>query len=120
MVNAPYVESQDWNNLISETKKNILMKLSRSLGENIQELIEVEHILSPQLIWDKTGSYKGALYGSSSNNRMSAFLRHPNFSRHHKGLYFCGGSVHPGGGIPLCLLSAKITTDIINNDFKIC
>jgi phytoene desaturase len=120
MVNAPYVEGQDWNNLISETKKNILMKLSRSLGENIQELIEVEHILSPQLIWDKTGSYKGALYGSSSNNRMSAFLRHSNFSRHHKGLYFCGGSVHPGGGIPLCLLSAKITTDIINNDFKIC
>ena len=28
-----------------------------------------------------------------------------------KNLYFCGGSVHPGGGIPLCLLSAKIVSD---------
>ena len=120
MVNAPYVEGQDWDTLISATKDNIISKLSRLLDENIQDLIEVEHILTPQLIWDKTGSYKGALYGSSSNNIMSAFLRHPNFSKHHKGLYFCGGSVHPGGGIPLCLLSAKITSDIIHNDFKIC
>jgi phytoene dehydrogenase-like protein len=48
---------------------------------------------------------------------MSAFLRQANFSSRHKGLYFCGGSVHPGGGIPLCLLSAKIATDIIRRDY---
>ena len=42
---------------------------------------------------------------------MAAFLRHPNFSQQIKNLYFCGGSVHPGGGIPLCLLSAKIVSD---------
>jgi diapolycopene oxygenase len=28
-------------------------------------------------------------------------------------LYFCGGSVHPGGGIPLCLLSARIASELI-------
>ena len=28
-------------------------------------------------------------------------------------LYFCGGSVHPGGGIPLCLLSGKIVSELI-------
>ncbi|MFT5981073.1 MAG: diapolycopene oxygenase, partial [Flavobacteriales bacterium] len=49
------------------------------------------------------------------NNRMAAFLRHPNFSQNLKGLYFCGGSVHPGGGIPLCLLSAKILDELITN-----
>jgi phytoene dehydrogenase-like protein len=43
---------------------------------------------------------------------MAAFFRHPNFSKV-KGLYFVGGSVHPGGGIPLCLLSAKIATEMI-------
>jgi hypothetical protein len=36
-----------------------------------------------------------------------------NFSNQIKGLYFCGGSVHPGGGIPLCLLSAKIAVDLL-------
>jgi len=44
---------------------------------------------------------------------MAAFLRHPNFSSGIKNLYFCGGSVHPGGGIPLCLLSAKIVDELI-------
>jgi phytoene dehydrogenase-like protein len=40
-------------------------------------------------------------------------MRHPNFSKELKGLYFTGGSVHPGGGIPLCLASAKIVSDMI-------
>jgi diapolycopene oxygenase len=44
---------------------------------------------------------------------MSAFLRHANFSSRIKGLYFCGGSVHPGGGIPLSLLSARIVSEMI-------
>jgi diapolycopene oxygenase len=65
------------------------------------------------MIEEQTSSHLGALYGSSSNNPMAAFLRHPNFSSKIKNLYFCGGSVHPGGGIPLCLLSAKIATDLI-------
>jgi phytoene dehydrogenase-like protein len=44
---------------------------------------------------------------------LAAFLRHPNFSNQIPGLYFVGGSVHPGGGIPLCLSSAAITEKII-------
>jgi phytoene dehydrogenase-like protein len=44
---------------------------------------------------------------------MAAFLRHPNFSSDIRGLFFCGGSVHPGGGIPLCVLSGKIVADMI-------
>ncbi|MCC8144339.1 MAG: hypothetical protein LUD02_14935 [Tannerellaceae bacterium] len=39
---------------------------------------------------------------------FAAFLRHPNRLSGIKNLYFTGGSVHPGGGIPLCLASAKI------------
>ena len=37
----------------------------------------------------------------------------PNFSKNIQGLYFCGGSVHPGGGIPLALSSAKIVDKLI-------
>jgi phytoene dehydrogenase-like protein len=60
----------------------------------------------------------GALYGNASNNIFAAFLRHKNFSSNIKGLYFCGGSVHPGGGIPLCLNSAKIAVDLIKDDYR--
>ena len=116
MINTPGDFGQDWDVLISQARENILTKLSSILGENIEELIETEGILDPRLIQSKTQSHRGALYGTASNNRYAAFLRHANFSKQLKNLYFCGGSVHPGGGIPLCLQSAKIVTDIIKSD----
>ncbi len=112
MVNVPHNQGQDWEKLIAVTRETVLEKLSALLQTDIAALIEQEQVLDPLLIEQKTSSYAGALYGSSSNNRMAAFLRHPNFNSKLKGLYFCGGSVHPGGGIPLCLLSAKIVGDI--------
>jgi phytoene desaturase len=114
MINVPHNSGQDWEKLIKKSRKYILKKLSRMLGENIEELIEEEDILDPIKIESKTSSFGGALYGNSSNNKYAAFLRHANFSRKLKNLYFCGGSVHPGGGIPLALLSGKITADLIN------
>ncbi|WP_026462473.1 1-hydroxycarotenoid 3,4-desaturase CrtD [Adhaeribacter aquaticus] len=113
MVNVPHNEGQDWDNLIRTTRANVIQKLSAVLGVNLDQLIEAEQIWDPRGIEAQTSSFAGALYGSSSNNKMAAFLRHANFSSSVKGLYFCGGSVHPGGGIPLCLLSAKIVGDLV-------
>lgn len=96
---------------ITKLRGKTLDRLSQQLGKEIEPLIEVEEILTPQLIQDKTYSYKGALHGTSSNSLFSAFLRHSNFSKSYKNLFFVGGSSHPGGGIPLCLLSAKIATE---------
>jgi len=113
MINTPADHGQNWDTLIAKLRKQILSKLSKELGISIEPLIECEEVLSPPLIQEKTKSHLGALYGASSNNSMAAFLRHPNFSSGIKNLYFCGGSVHPGGGIPLCLLSAKIVDELI-------
>ncbi|MGN8057359.1 1-hydroxycarotenoid 3,4-desaturase CrtD [Pedobacter sp. 22163] len=111
MINVPANNDQNWDVLIKEAKTNIIQKISRILNRNIEKDIICEQILDPRSIENKTGSYQGSLYGNSSNNQFSAFLRHPNFSSKVKNLYFCGGSVHPGGGIPLALLSAKIIDD---------
>ena len=118
MINAPSNTGQNWEQIIGNTKKNILQKISGILGEDIEPLIESETIYDPLTIEKNTGSFMGSLYGSSSNSKIAAFLRHPNFSRYAKGLYCCGGTVHPGGGIPLCLKSAKITTELIEADFR--
>ena len=111
MINVPNNTGQDWDELIAQARASIIKKLSDQLGENIEELIEIEDILDPRLIESRTSSIGGSLYGNSSNSKFSAFLRHSNFSNDIKNLYFVGGSVHPGGGIPLCLLSAKILTE---------
>ena len=108
MVNAPSNSRENWNELIRATKQNIIKKINKSLKTNIEDYIEHEKIASPVTIEQNTLSKGGALYGNSSNSIFSAFLRHPNFLKSVKNLYFVGGSVHPGGGIPLCLASAKI------------
>jgi phytoene desaturase len=113
MINAPGDFGQNWDSLVAQARQNIINKVNRLIGVNIEPLIEAEDILTPPLIEKRTGSYRGALYGAASNSKFAAFLRHPNFSTKIKGLYCSGGSVHPGGGIPLCLLSAKITSDLI-------
>jgi len=113
MINAPGDYGQDWPALVAQARHDILVKVNRLLGADLAPLIEVEDVLTPPLIELRTSSYRGALYGAASNSRFAAFLRHPNFSSKIKHLYCCGGSVHPGGGIPLCLLSAKITAGLI-------
>jgi phytoene desaturase len=116
LINVPHDAGQNWDAIITEARKNILRKLSKELGVDIEPLIVSESINYPKTIEAKTQSYLGALYGSSSNDKYSAFLRHPNFSNQIENLYFCGGSVHPGGGVPLCLLSAKIIDELMPNE----
>ncbi len=113
MINAPGNYGQDWESLKNQSRKNIISKLNKILNIDIEKYIVSEFILDPKGIESSTSSYRGALYGAASNSKFAAFLRHPNFSRSIENLYFCGGSVHPGGGIPLCLLSAKIVSDLI-------
>jgi phytoene dehydrogenase-like protein len=108
MLNAPANTGQDWTQVRLSAKHAIIDKLSRMLGEDIAPFIETERVLDPTGIEAQTLSHMGSLYGTSSNSLFAAFLRHPNSNSSIKGLYFTGGSVHPGGGIPLCLKSAKI------------
>ena len=118
MINVPNNQGQDWDKLIKEAKTNIIQKIKRILKVDVSNLILTEQILDPRSIESKTSSYAGALYGNASNNRYAAFMRHKNFSSAISGLYFCGGSVHPGGGIPLCLNSAKIVSQLISEDIR--
>ncbi|MEN8156311.1 MAG: 1-hydroxycarotenoid 3,4-desaturase CrtD [Bacteroidota bacterium] len=108
MINVPENLGQDWDELIKKARQNILSKLSRILGTKIEPLILKEFVADPRSIEERTWSHRGSLFGNSSNSRMAAFGKHPNFLKKYKGLYFVGGSVHPGGSIPLCLASAKI------------
>jgi phytoene desaturase len=101
---------------INEIKETILTKIKSLTGYDIKDKIIYENIMTPVDIESQTGSYGGSIYGISSNNRKAAFLRQPNRSKHYKGLYFCGGSAHPGGGIPLVILSGKLAAEnIIKN-----
>lgn len=115
MINVPHDVGQNWERLRARAREHILQKLAECLGEDVGSLIVTEDYLDPVRIETRTSSFKGALYGNASNSPGAAFMRHSNESTSHRGLYFAGGSVHPGGGIPLCLFGAKITSGLITS-----
>ncbi|MCG3155622.1 MAG: Diapolycopene oxygenase [bacterium] len=113
LLNMPYLNGRlDWQKELPWVRDRVLAKLSR-FGLDLGGDIEVESVITPQDFYDLYLSNRGSIYGISSNRRSTAFRRPPNRSRDLKGLYFAGGATHPGGGIPLVLLSGKLAAELI-------
>ncbi|WP_029164081.1 1-hydroxycarotenoid 3,4-desaturase CrtD [Anaerophaga thermohalophila] len=108
MINVPSPENKFRKEHINTARQNVIEKIQKVLNINPEIHIRFEEVATPETIQTFTGSFKGALYGNNSNSIWSAFLRHKNRSSKYRNLFFTGGSVHPGGGIPLCLASAGI------------
>ncbi len=114
LINAPHNQGQNWDDLIKQTRINVIKKINRMFNVDLESHIIVsDEIVSPLTIEEQYGCAKGAIYGNSSNSKFATFLRHPNFNKSVKGLYFVGGSVHPGAGIPMCISSAKIVDKML-------
>ncbi len=121
LLNMPYLApGQLWEKEKVRMRAVVLDKLKR-LGFDIADRIEMEQIYTPEDFAKLYASNQGSIYGTSSNSKSTAFRRIPNRSRTLDRLYFAGGSVHPGGGIPLVLLSGKIAAMLIaeNHESKI-
>lgn len=99
---------------LTELRNVVIEILEARLHKEIASNILHEKVWTAKDLEELTGAYTGALYGASSNKMTSALVRHGNTSAKYKDLYFCGGTVHPGGGIPLVLKSAKIVDRLIH------
>ncbi len=115
LVNAPYLsDHQNWDTLSEKYPAVIIKKLENSGLDNLADSIVVQKTITPVEFLEKFRSNKGSIYGTSSNTRLSAFLRPRNKLREVDGIYLTGGSTHPGGGIPLVVLSAMHVVELIN------
>jgi phytoene desaturase len=117
LLNMPYLNGQNWAHETDRMRELIFKRLAKA-GLDAASALDTEMVLSPQDLYDLFRSNKGSIYGISSNSQMAAFMRPPNRSRDIRGLYFCGGSSHPGGGVPLVALSGKMAADLIHEDFQ--
>ncbi|BBP91733.1 hypothetical protein BsIDN1_53510 [Bacillus safensis] len=107
-------KEQDWD-MLKETyrqhvKKNKLME--KGLFD-LDELIEYEAVQTPLDLQQKKGAYRGAIYGMSSNSFKQAFFRINNQSKDIEGLWFVGGTSHPGGGTPMVTKSGQLVAEAI-------
>lgn len=113
MINTPANFGQNWKEETNKVRGILINKIEAALNINIRDKIISERTLTPDILESRTGSYKGSIYGYSSNTKFSAFRRQSNRSGNYKNLFYCGGSAHPGGGIPLVLLSGKNVCELI-------
>lgn len=116
LVNAPYTsEKTNWEKEKQPYRDLIVRRLEDFGLKDLESAIDFEQIITPEDFETKYRARRGSIYGISSNGAFSAFLRVPNRSREIKNLYFTGGATHPGGGIPLVLLSGKMTAQMISD-----
>jgi len=106
MTNPPALSPHfDWFTEASRYREIVLAKLERMGLTDLRNRIVVEQLWTPLDLESRYHAYRGAIYGLSSNGWRQGFLRPPQVSPDVEGLYFVGGSTHPGGGVPLCALS---------------
>lgn len=118
LVNAPFLnEKFTWDD---KTKKHYCSRILDRIdsfnltdGGSIRNRIKFCEIFTPDDIRQKYNSEFGSIYGLSSNTLYTLLKRPKNKSERYSNLYFTGGNTHPGGGVPLCMLSAKIVSEMI-------
>jgi phytoene desaturase len=117
LVNAPRHGSGagavDWDAPgLAATYADRVVDLLAARGLDIRSRIALREVRTPADLERATAAPGGAIYGTSSNGPAAAFLRPANRSPV-PGLFLVGGSAHPGGGLPLVTLSARIVADLI-------
>ena len=118
LVNVPPLSGKiDWQSANALYRQLILDKLAAA-GFDIRDKIQHERILTPHELETMSGAWNGALYGPSANSKWTAFRRPHNRSKEVKGLYFAGGTTHPGGGVPMVTLSGKVAADMVLEDLQ--
>jgi phytoene desaturase len=104
----------NWQELIKSTKTAVFKRLREAGVEDIEENIKFEICYTPST-WETIYHVsRGSVFGSLKHSifQMGYFRPH-NRHKKYKNLYFAGGSTHPGNGVPLVLMSAKLTAERI-------
>ena len=114
LVNVPPGPGVDWGQESARYQDRVLDVMA-SRGWDLRTRTRWCEVITPADIEARYRAPGGAIYGTSSNSRRSAFLRAANRGPV-EGLYLVGGSAHPGGGLPLVALGARIVAEMIEAD----
>ncbi len=117
LVNMPYLTEENRALDVDAVRSSVLRRL-RGSGVDLDGRIVQESVITPRDLEERHNSNRGSIYGISSNSRNAAFLRPQNRVRSVRGLYLSGGAAHPGGGVPLVLLSGKLAARAVMEDIS--
>ncbi|HUH98101.1 MAG TPA: phytoene desaturase family protein [Anaerolineales bacterium] len=105
---------QDWDALAARARQKVLERLAKEMSiSDLNDHIKFEIVHTPKTWKEKFNLAKGAAFGLSHNFWQVGYLRPHNRHAKYRNLYFAGASTHPGTGLPIVLLSARLTTERI-------
>jgi phytoene desaturase len=105
---------QDWDALVNRARETVFNRLAKEMGAtDLRDHIKFEIVYQPKVWKERFNLEKGAAFGLSHNFWQVGYFRPHNRHKKYKNLYFTGASTHPGTGLPIVLLSAKLTTQRI-------
>ena len=118
LVNVPARDPQiPW--IAGETSRYrdlVLRRLEKFGLGDLTGRIVAEHAFTPTDFASRDLACHGALYGWASHSVRTSLFRPPLRAPWASNLFFVGGTTHPGGGIPLVLLSGKMVAETIRRE----
>ncbi|MDF1815286.1 MAG: phytoene desaturase family protein [Verrucomicrobiales bacterium] len=114
----PHIPPIDPDNPLPESaymnlKDRVIDKLERMGLTGLREHTIVEDILTPTDLQRMYNSNRGSIYGVVSDWKRNYGFKFPKQSSKFSNLYFTGGSVNPGGGMPMVVLCGQKVADRI-------
>jgi phytoene desaturase len=107
---------KDWNDS-EELSNTIISDLGNRIGYDLHENIITKTIYTPVEWGDMFNLYKGSGLGLAHGLTQIAGLRPKNKDEEFNNVYYVGASTVPGTGLPIVIISSKLTTERILEDY---
>lgn len=105
--------SLDWSGRQGEYRERVLRTML-DLGVEIDaNEVEFERVQTPMTFAERDGSYRGSLYGPGERRRLWGLFPAKLCDDKIRNLFYCGGSVQPGAGLPMVTLSGKFAAGLV-------
>ncbi|MBE1531906.1 phytoene desaturase family protein [Actinomadura algeriensis] len=114
LVNVPAGDPGRWP-LTPAAYRDLVLERLAERGHDLAGRLRFVEEFTPADLRDRYGAVGGAIYGGAYRGRFAP-LRRPGNRGPRRGLYLVGGSVHPGGGLPLVAMGGRIVAALVEED----
>ncbi|MCE5228554.1 phytoene desaturase [bacterium] len=111
-----HLQGIDESRLKDDIRQRVLDRLGQHRIEIPRQAIVMERIMAPAQWGERFGLFEGSAFGAAHTLFQMGAFRYPNRERGVRGLYYTGASTTPGTGLPMVVLSGRMTAERVCSD----